>query len=477
MNQRNPAMRAERRTVAEALGGSKIWFDLTTSIRLVVLPPVGITRVECRYAVALARDLPGQVGYCRFDGNLGRFRVVDEAAARLALDLDRRIEHAPQPKRRGPIRQAARDFERWFRLTRRRLIWGAIRALPTLQRLFGKVGFHLGKGLSGAVVIHKDEQLFDTVPFAPGDLLVLGGATWEKHDMAQLRDLRDRVGVSLVFLCYDLVPIKFPHFYLPESVVDFERFAEFIVREASLVLCISEATRRDLEAFAAAKQLTLRQARVIRLGHNLSPPSPAPPIDLPSRVKPGGYVLYVSTIQVRKNHQMLYQIWRRFAERRGGGDLPYLVFVGIHGWLVDDLMSMIGRDPLVASRIVILSRTTDAELAWLYRNCLFTVYPSLYEGWGLPISESLAHGKICIASDNSSMPEAGEGLALHLDPLDFAAWYREIESLIDDPARRAAMEAAIAAGYRPHDWAEAGQSFAREVADYAATRPRPAAPG
>lgn len=294
--------------------------------------------------------------------------------------------------------------------------------------------------------------------------------------MAQLRELRDRVGVSLVFLCYDLVPIKFPHFYLPEAVVDFERFAEFIAREASLVLCISEATRRDLEAFAAGKQLTLRQVRVIRLGHNLSPPSPAPPIDLPSRVKPGGYVLYVSTIQVRKNHQMLYQIWRRFAERRDGGDLPYLVFVGIHGWLVDDLMSMIGRDPLVASRIVILSRTTDAELAWLYRNCLFTVYPSLYEGWGLPISESLAHGKICIASDNSSMPEAGEGLALHLDPLDFAAWYREIESLIDDPDRRAAMEAAIAAGYRPHDWAKAGASFAREVADYAATRSRSAPP-
>jgi hypothetical protein len=173
---------------------------------------------------------------------------------------------------------------------------------------------------------------------------------------------------------------------------------------------------------------------------------------------------------------MLYQIWRRLAERRGD-DLPYLVFVGIHGWLVDDLMSMLRRDPLVASRIVILSRTTDAELSWLYRHCLFTVYPSLYEGWGLPISESLAHGKICIASDNSSMPEAGEGLALHLDPLDFAAWYREIESLIDDPDRRAAMEAAIAARYRLHDWAEAGASFAREVADYAATRAAPAAPG
>lgn len=473
MNQPDPAALAGSKALAAVLGTAKIWFDLTTSIRLLTLPPVGITRVESRYAAQLARDLPGQVAFCRYDTNLGQFRVVDEAAASRTLDLDRRIAHPPRPKRRGPIRQTARDLERWFRLTRRRLIWGAIRAAPLLQRLFGKVSFRLHGRLRERLVVHQDADLFDAAPFRPGDLLVLGGATWERHDMEQLRDLRDRVGVSLLFLCYDLVPIKFPHFYLPQQVGDFERFAEFIVREASLVLCISEATRRDLAAFASAKRLTLRQANVIALGHSLSPPSAGPPGDLPSRVRPGGYVLYVSTIQVRKNHQMLYQIWRRFAERRGD-DMPHLVFVGIHGWLVDDLVEMLGRDPLVASRIVILSRTTDAELAWLYRNCLFTVYPSLYEGWGLPISESLAHGKVCIASDNSSMPEAGAGLALHLDPLDFARWYREIETLIDDPRRRAAMEAAIAARYRRHDWSDAGESFAREVARFVTERPPPA---
>lgn len=454
--------------LAEALGTARIWFDLTTSMRLQNLPPVGITRVESRYAAELARDLPGQVGFCRYDGNLGLFRIVEPAVANATLDLDRRVTQSPRPKRRGPIYQAGRNLERWFRLTRRRLFWGAVRSVPMLQRLFGTVSIH--RRLRDPVVIRKETELFDMVPFRAGDLLVLGGATWERHDMEQLRELRDRIGVSLLLLCYDLVPVKFPHFYSPEQVVDFERFAEFIVREASLVLCISEATRRDLQAFADQKRLALRDARVVALGHSLSPPSPGPPEDVPSRVRPGDFVLYVSTIQVRKNHHMLYQIWRRFAERRGD-DLPYLVFVGIHGWQVDDLLSMLPRDPLVAERIVILSRTTDAELAWLYRNCLFTVYPSLYEGWGLPISESLAHGKVCIASDNSSMPEAGQGLALHLDPLDFAAWYREIESLIDDPDRRRALEAEIAARYRRHDWSDAGRSFAREVARFLAERP------
>jgi glycosyltransferase involved in cell wall biosynthesis len=448
-------------------GAPRIWVDLTTSIRLVVLPPVGITRVECCYAAALARHLPDRVGFCRFDPNLGEFRVVDRATADWALDLDRRIRAAPQPKRRGPIRQAGRDFERRFRLGRRQVFWGIVRVCLALRSALGRPAARPPGGAGAGGADGGGGQPLEIVSFRPGELLLLGGETWTRHDMKQLRALREQDGVRLVFLCYDLVPVKFPQFHMPESVADFERFIEFIIREGSLVLCISESTRRDLEWFARAKQLTLHQARVIALGHSLSPPSPDPPLDLPPRVRPGGYVLYVSTIQVRKNHQLLYHVWRRLAERRGD-DPPFLVFAGIVGWLVDDLMAVIGRDPLVASRIVILSRTTDAELAWLYRNSLFTVYPSLYEGWGLPISESLAHGKICIASNTSSMPEAGQGLALELDPLDYAAWYREIESLIDDPRRRTTLESEIAARYRRLDWAEAGEIFAREVAGFVA---------
>jgi len=152
--------------------------------------------------------------------------------------------------------------------------------------------------------------------------------------------------------------------------------------------------------------------------------------------------------------------------------LPVLVLAGLIGWLVDDLLYQIRNDPLIAGRIVIIDRATDAELAWLYRNCRFTLYPSFYEGFGLPIAESLAHGKACIASSTAAMPEAGRGFALHLDPLDFAAWLREIESLLDDSQRLAAIEQRIRADYRAPDWAESGAAFVAVLSDFIARRPR-----
>ncbi len=225
--------------------------------------------------------------------------------------------------------------------------------------------------------------------------------------------------------------------------------------DADLVVCISEATRRDFVAWAAARGGARGTVATLRLGDDrpATPPA-APPPELADLV-PGRFVLAVSTIQVRKNYDLLYALWRRLRER-DTPDLPVLVIAGRRGWLASDLLTLIEKDKLTEGHIRICDDPDDTALAWLYANCRFTLYPSLYEGWGLPIAESLAYGKACIASETSSMPEVGRGLALHLDPLDFMAWQREIERLIADDARLAALEARIRAGFRPHSWAASG---------------------
>ena len=89
----------------------------------------------------------------------------------------------------------------------------------------------------------------------------------------------------------------------------------------------------------------------------------------------------------------------------------------------------IAHDPAVRDSVVVRHDVSDAALAWLYRECAFTLYPSFYEGWGLPVSESLAHGKFCIASTAPALVEAGQGLTKHIDPLDFVAWKSAIVEL------------------------------------------------
>lgn len=122
----------------------------------------------------------------------------------------------------------------------------------------------------------------------------------------------------------------------------------------------------------------------------------------------------------------------------------------------------------LGDKVTILERVSDAELVWLYRNCRFTVFPSHYEGWGLPVAESLAYGKYCVASTGGAVPEVTQGLVRHLDPEDDEGWRREIERLWFEPDALAALERRIRTQYRPTTWREAGAQLLACVAEAAA---------
>ena len=98
--------------------------------------------------------------------------------------------------------------------------------------------------------------------------------------------------------------------------------------------------------------------------------------------------------------------------------LPPIIIVGGRGRLTNDLLYKIDNDSKLKKLIIKKNDVSDEELDYLYTNCLFTVYPSIYEGWGLPIAESLAYGKFCLASETSSMPEIGGKLLEYFNPYD-----------------------------------------------------------
>src|SRR5262249_50976292 len=171
------------------------------------------------------------------------------------------------------------------------------------------------------------------------------------------------------------------------------------------------------------------------------------------RLGPRALPLSSPPTETRKNHRLAYHLWRRLAAALPA--LPPLVCVGGPGWRTGDLTQLIAGDPALRGKLLLLSGLTDRDLAWLYRHCAFTLYPSLVAGWGLPVVESLASGKYCVASSAPSIAELGGGLLDLLDPLDFAAWYREVHRLLTDAAYLRAREQRIAA-YRPRAWAAAG---------------------
>lgn len=88
----------------------------------------------------------------------------------------------------------------------------------------------------------------------------------------------------------------------------------------------------------------------------------------------------------------MFQVWARLLREKAYEDIPTLVFAGRPASMVEDLMQQMENTEYLDGKVRLIREPSDEELRGLYRNCLFTVFPSLYEGWGLPVTESLLLG-------------------------------------------------------------------------------------
>ncbi|WNV06799.1 glycosyltransferase family 1 protein [Candidatus Methylospira mobilis] len=133
----------------------------------------------------------------------------------------------------------------------------------------------------------------------------------------------------------------------------------------------------------------------------------------------GSYWLNVGTIEPRKNQRCLVDAYARYIAS-GGAPMP-LVLAGGKGWLMDDFKEHL-LDLGIAAQVVMTGYVSDDELIWLYRNCYANLYPSLFEGFGLPVLEGMKFGAPTLTSDTSSIPEVAGDAAILLNPADTAAW-------------------------------------------------------
>jgi glycosyltransferase involved in cell wall biosynthesis len=311
-----------------------------------------------------------------------------------------------------------------------------------------------------------------TEAFRRGDLLLCLGTSWENPRYVGFLDrARRELGVRIAIVVYDIIPVAYPQWVEVPLRQRFERWLDGVVRNADLVLTISEHSRATLLRRASERRIALPPVDILRLGSGF-PALAAAPDSYVNFQLPERFVLYVSTIEARKNHALLLRVWRDLLAKHGAAAVPGLVFVGRRGWLVDDIMSDQFRDGPLRDKVAILSGLSDAELATAYRRCLFTAFPSLMEGWGLPVTESLEQGKLCIASDRGAIPEAGGDLVDYFDPEDDASALAAIERAIFDHDYRRAREARIRREFRRRSWADcAATLIARLDRLCAGTRP------
>ncbi|MGJ8482151.1 glycosyltransferase [Sphingobium yanoikuyae] len=286
--------------------------------------------------------------------------------------------------------------------------------------------------------------------------IVSVGSSWMQNSeyVSDLGEFAQRHDLRLSVLMHDMTPYLFPHWYPVGYAQVWNENCRALVSRCARMIVYSQSTLDDLTDFSKEFGVAMPPSARIKLADDIG--------DLGGERSDNGiaatdkfsrlpFILAVGGIHIRKNYGLLIDVWAILRDNMGEAT-PHLVIVGGVAWNGNELARAIAEDSRIKDRIHILTSIDDASLAELYESCLFTVYPSLYEGWGLPVGESLAHGKICLASNASSMKEIAPDYTDLLDPLDRTAWAARIQHYTSSETARSYREQQIVAGYVPLSW-------------------------
>ena len=293
------------------------------------------------------------------------------------------------------------------------------------------------------------------------DIFIIAGAFWIYDNYDMIASLRS-MGVVFGLFIHDLIQIKNPEYVHKDATLVFRKSLIDVLSLANFLFTNSQYVAGEVEEFLRDRLNFSLPVRAIPLATELHKPArqqssiTAGIIDAAREE----FVLCVGTIEVRKNHLFLIRIWERLVKELKGR-APNLIFVGKWGWDIDVLQEYLSTTDALGNWLYIFNGITDTELEYLYRHCLFTAFVSFAEGWGLPVGESLAHGKPCVASDRTSIPEVGGALVRYVDPFDLRSGYETIKHLLSNRAELACWTAQILDEFRPKTW----QKFCAEFFD------------
>lgn len=230
----------------------------------------------------------------------------------------------------------------------------------------------------------------------------------------------------------DISYIKYPELFNSADLNQLTQWTKYSVKKAKKVLTISIASKRDIiKTYGVKSENVIVTYPGIREGLNMENVRTKFGIE-------GKYILFVGTLQPRKNIERLIEAFSKLKEK----DLS-LVVVGKKGWQYEEILGA----PLkfdVQKKVKFLDFVSDEDLPAFYKNAICFVLPSLYEGFGLPVLEAMKYGCPVITSNVSSLPEAGGDAALYVNPLDVNEIVKNLELIIHNSELR---EKLIKKGY------------------------------
>lgn len=246
-------------------------------------------------------------------------------------------------------------------------------------------------------------------------------------------NLNDRViagvkqaGGRIAVLIHDTIPLDHPLYQTPQSVERFRIMLKRVRAQADLVIYNSRATRADAERHMA-EWGEVPQGMVAHLGVKVAE---AKPDELPKGLPPeGAYFVTVGTIEPRKNHALLIDIWERLVKQTPPQEMPHLVICGSRGWANEETFFRMDRSALMDEHLHEAPGLSDGAIAALLDGAAGALYPSFAEGYGLPMIEAAARGVPIICADLPVYRELLKDIPVYASLKDSYLWQRRIMAL------------------------------------------------
>src|SRR5439155_27121127 len=293
---------------------------------------------------------------------------------------------------------------------------------------------HLAWSARIAAFLGGERRLFAALRQSPAPVyLLVSHHHLEKP--AILARLKTRSPARFVCLIHDLIPIEYPEYAKPGQAENHRRRIETAIRFADALIVNSGVTRDALLPYlgrAGRRSPVL----VAPLGLDLpaQPSDPRPPLDRP-------YFVYLGTIEARKNHLLLLNLWRQLASELGTA-APLLVLIGQRGWETENVVDMLDRCPALRGVVIEHNSLPDSEMVGLLKGARALLLPSFAEGFGFPLIEAFGVGVPALCSDIAALRETGSVIAEYFDPLDGPGWRAAIldYAAANSPRRAAQLE-------------------------------------
>lgn len=236
--------------------------------------------------------------------------------------------------------------------------------------------------------------------------------------------------IPTVVTIHDVSYLYYPEEFLKNDLYKLTHWTAAAVARSKQIIAVSKTTKKDL-----LKHYQIEEDKVSVIYNGFTKLNAENPDRNPIEaynLKNNKYILYVGTLQPRKNINILIRAFKNVQEKHSS---LKLVIVGKKGWMWKTIFEEV-EDLQLTESIIFTGYIPDAEVAELYKHALVFVLPSLYEGFGIPILEAMSQRCPVIASYRSSLPEIAGEACLYFDPADPEALATKIESIIQDPQLR-----------------------------------------